>query len=171
VSVGHHHGEYEADEEGFHAALGKDWFLREYIRPPRVDPHWDIPYVGGVSLDNSVVFVDRQAFGWIVHSGFLPGLVEHEHVEGILMRHGWEYWPAHYIANAAEQAKYRKAGIDPKSTEPFYNALIRKAGDETITHCPPDLNLEPYKGDRRLAAIKAAQATGGAPTFNSGSAR
>ena len=158
MSVGHS-AEYEVDQRGFDALLAKPWFLREYLRRPRVDSSWDIPYVGGVSLDNSTVYVDRHAFIWITRNGYLPALIAHEHVEGILMAHGWQYELAHHIANAAENEVYRRVGIDPKSTQQFWNELIRKAGDETVTRCPPDLNTEPYKSDERhLAAVKAAQA-------------
>jgi hypothetical protein len=77
--------------------------------PYRIDRSYDIPYVGGISRDGRTVYVDRKAYPALLARGVLPGLIEHERVEGILLRRGMQYPDANRIANLCHIDRQRDA--------------------------------------------------------------
>src|ERR1700694_2338922 len=153
--------EGEGDEAGLDRVSSTTWFLRGRSIPYRVDRSYDIPYLGGISRDGRTVYVDRKAYPALLAQGVLPGLIEHERVEGILLRRGMQYPDAHRIATAAENRVYAQLGMDFADAQAVYPKLIRSAEDETVTRCPRDLDLRPYSDRPRdnghLALIKQAQ--------------
>ena len=152
----------KGDEAGLDRVSSATWFLRGRSMPYRIDRSYDIPYVGGISRDGRTVYVDRKAYPALLAQGVLPGLIEHERVEGILLRKGMAYPDAHGIATAAENRVYAQLGMDFEKAQAVYPKLIRSAEDETVTRCPKDLDLHPYSDpptdDRHLAMIREAQA-------------
>jgi hypothetical protein len=151
----------EGDEAALDRVSSAPWFLRGRSIPFRVDCSHDIPYLGGIARDGRTVYVDRKAYPALVAQGVLPGLVEHERVEGILLRRGVRYSDAHRIATAAENRVYAQLGMDAEKAQAVYPKLVRSAEYETVTRCPKDLDLRPYSDppadDRRLARIRKAQ--------------
>jgi hypothetical protein len=150
----------EADESGLDRVSREAWFKAGMRLPFDVDHDYDIPYVGGSSLDGRRIYVDRHFPRRIAMGArsvdVWPGLIKHEQVEGVLLRSGrFDYARAHHIANAAEDRVYRALGLDPSQTDRAYSRYIRSEGTEALTRVPGDLNMMPYLAspvDRRLVA-------------------
>jgi hypothetical protein len=130
----------------------------------RVDSDYDIPYVGGYSLDGTTVYRDRH----------LPDVIEHEEdgrkykIDTVrrLMIHepwekalidvrGWTYDQAHRIAEALEDRRGAHEGIPRSVAAAAFKPYIKADEHEKLVKCPPDLDMTPYREpvpDRRLIA-------------------
>ena len=127
-----------------------------------IDIAHDIPYVGGASLDGSVIYLDRNLPASFVDSTgqsvpIHPFLVLHEVVESSLLdKLGMKYNEAHRLAMAAESAALLQAGFHP---DEYYHAIYMHQRDtlvvENILSAPTDLNLLPYEEDGLNDIIKA----------------
>lgn len=152
MSVGHVHA-HDPNEDHLKelARLEKlDWFKAGRKIRYTIDHSRRIYYLGGSSNDGKRIYVDEAQYPKIKKLGLLEGLIEHEVVEGILLRHGgYSYAGAHELASAAEDKIYRKAGMDPKKAQAKYPPLIKASEAETIENVPKDLRLDPYTGELR----------------------
>jgi hypothetical protein len=175
----HKHG-HEPNEDHLKelAKLEKTaWFKAGLAIKFKVVQTFDIPYVGGVSVDGTEIFIDEhfpskvqvRPYGLI---DIRPGLIVHERWEGILLRQGYEYHAAHDFATAAENRVYRAHGWDPRRVQACYPRYEKTDESEDLDHgVPANLDLRPYLAppvDKALVRrIKAAMATvkGGADTI------
>jgi len=180
MSTGHVHSAYPQPEPKHYemlAALEREpWFQMARKRPFRLLTTTDCPYVAGSTTDFGepdwsdwpAIVVDRHGYRKIVAAKLLPGLIEHELVEAILMAHGWGYLdkdkPAHLVASAAENICYAKRGIDPDEAAKVYKPLIKVDAREKLKIIHVALNLRPYLDptdfDKRLLVHMQACMTG-----------
>jgi len=120
------------------------WFKDWWSKPFTVNYDFDIPFLGGSSIDGARVYVDRRAYPAIVKESLLSGLITHERVEGILLRTGRSYADSHEFATCAEDETYQRAGKDPKAAQKLYPKLLDNTEIENIYRVPDDLHMEPY---------------------------
>lgn len=119
----------------------------------RVDTDHEVPYLGGVSKDGQVVYIDsrfpskyRQKDGKVVDSH--KYLVFHEIAEFLLLSQGESYNKAHRRASQLEKEFLIKGGID---VEEYYKNIydhvkvsMKKIDTDKI---PKDLDMRPYIED------------------------
>jgi hypothetical protein len=172
MSAGHRHTPDLRHAAQLDALLAEPWFTRCLDRARRdieVVHDFDMPYVAGSSTDLSEVYVDQHAYLPIVRAGLLPGLIEHELVEGILERHGWQYLKepeaAHMVASCAEDRVNEARGISRAQADKVYAPLIKADAKEKIKNIPIELNMKPIleTGSRALLAHMGAKMSGTEP--------
>lgn len=131
-------------------------------RLKNINHDYDVPYLAGYSTDGTTVYIDRDVPETITaKSGgrtytFNPVdfLKVHETWEkAVIDKFGLKYLPAHHIATKMEHRKVLEAGI-PLSVYDGPSSVIAKYikidEHEKIKKVPPDLDLTPYKGDRKI---------------------
>ncbi len=173
MSAGHRHLPTSIHAAQLDDLLRQPWFVRCLERARReVEVLYegiDMPYVAGSSADLEHVYVDQHAYPIILKAGLLPGLIEHELVEGILERHGWSYIKepnaAHMVASVAEDRCNEARGISRAQADAVYAPLIKADAKEKIRDIPIDLNMKPIleTGSRSLLAHMGAHMTGNLP--------
>lgn len=111
-------------------------------RAPEVITKFDVPDLGGYSVDGERVYIDRGAK---LDPVDVSGIVEHEHVEKVLIDVlGYSYAQAHEMATAAEHHIVQANNGDPKAYEERLKPFIKRAEHEKITNPPKDLDCRPY---------------------------
>ncbi len=135
----------------------RDALRRGEFPPFRVNHKFDIPYLGGYSVDGRTIYLDRRLpdmFRMGTHHANLGEFVTvHERVEKwFLDTYHSAYLRAHRIATAMEHQAVREAGLDPVKYEAALRPYIRRCDDETVKRVPVDLDLTPYEDedDRRI---------------------
>ncbi len=129
----------------------------------------DLPYIAGSDAELEHVYVDQHAYSYILSAGLLPGLIDHELVEGILLRHGYNYikepLAAHMIASCAEDRCNEARGISRAQANAVYEPLIKAGAGERLATVPIDLNMKPYleTASRSLLVHMGAHMTGNLP--------
>lgn len=150
MSVGHAHDPKKDHLEELAKLEKQAWFRKGRAIKYVIDHSHRIYYLGGSSNDGSKVYVDEEQYPKIKKLGLLEGLIEHEVVEGILLRSKkYDYAGAHELASAAEDKVYREQGLDPKKAQAKYPKLIKASEAEPIENVPSDLRLDPYSGELR----------------------
>jgi hypothetical protein len=173
VSSGHRHTPTLRHAAQLDALLGEPWFVRCLERARRdVEVLYegvDLPYVAGSNTELEHVYVDQHAYQKVAAAGLLPGLIDHELVEGILLRHGYNYikepLAAHMIASCAEDRCNEARGITRETAEAVYAPLEKADARERLSAVPIDLNMKPYleTASRSLLAHMGAHMTGNLP--------
>ncbi len=173
MSAGHHRNLHSLSHiTQLFNLLREPWFVRcleRARRDVRVIYDCDLPYVAGSDTDVDRVYIDRHAYSAIKDAGLLPGLIEHELVEGILERHGWNYekepLAAHLVAGCAEERCNQERGISAAQADAVYLPLIKADARERLVAVPIDLNMKPYleTASRSLLAHMGARMTGNLP--------
>ena len=145
------------------------WFKKALLIERRLLRNFTIPWLGGSSMDTRRIYIDPRFYGLIVRyldreiqvEHLVPGVIEHEVVEAILLVFGrteaggrYDYDGAHEIATAAEEQVAQRIFVKigrrfiPEAYEelfkPFLKLTERPAGWFNL---PADLNLEPYRQD------------------------
>ncbi len=129
----------------------------------------DLPYIAGSDAELEHVYVDQHAYSYILSAGLLPGLIDHELVEGILLRHGYNYikepLAAHMIASCAEDRCNEARGISREMANAVYEPLIKAGARERLFTVPINLNMKPYleTASRSLLSHMGARMTGNLP--------
>lgn len=149
--------------------------IDKYLRDPDLnrlvnrfthfDHGFDLPYLAGYSKDGTTVYIDRHLPDVIIGEQdgkkypFRPDrfLKLHETWEKALIDHyGFSYAAAHQAATKIEHRAVFEAGI-PISVYDGRNSVIShyiKIDDhEKIKKVPKNLDLTPYKGDRRILPV------------------
>lgn len=173
MSTGHRHAPTDKHAAQLDDLMREPWFVR-CLECARRDVEVlyegiDLPYVAGSSADLEHVYIDQHAYPKIVAAGLLPGLIEHELVEGILERHGWGYIKepeaAHMVASVAEDRANEARGISRARADAVYAPLIKADAREKLSAVPVDLNMKPYleTASRSLLAHMGAHMTGNLP--------
>ncbi len=173
MSAGHHRNLHRVSHlTQLFNLLREPWFVRcleRARRDVRVIYDCDLPYVAGSDTDVDRVYIDRHAYSAIKDAGLLPSLIEHEVVEGILERHGWNYekepLAAHLVASCAEERFNQERGISAAQANAVYEPLIKAGTRERLSTVPIDLNMKPYleTASRSLLAHMGARMTGNLP--------
>src|SRR5436190_9428879 len=128
-------------------------------RRVRVDRSYDIPYIGGYSLDGRTVFIDRhlpRTFRWLMKTVRIePFLLTHEIVEKSLLDElRLHYIHAHQIALRAERDAVKAAGVPWSAYQRFIKKFERAIEQETIMKVPSSLDLTPYRDEKDFALLK-----------------
>jgi len=159
MSVGHHHAIEERHAAQYDWLCRQAWFKMAMAHRPDVVTSYDLPYLGGSSVGMERIYVDVHAYLTVANNRLLLGLIKHEHVEGVLLEHGWRYAiepeASHLVATVAENREYVSLGISPEEANRIYRPLIKADELERLVCCPSDLHMEPYTEppvDRRLLA-------------------
>jgi hypothetical protein len=159
MSSGHSHAASEHNAAQYDWLCRQAWFKMAMAHRPDIIADYDLPYLGGSSVGMERIYVDAHAYPKVVDARLLPGLIKHEHVEGVLLEHGWRYAiepkAAHRVAIVAENREYAARGISPEEADRIYRPLIKGDELERLVCCPCDLHMEPYTEppvDRRLLA-------------------
>ena len=138
-------------------------------RPRKISYDYHIPYLGGISTDGSVVFLDSRydpvlslQYHRLDSALTLP---DHEITEYVLIRfYGFQYDPdnpdrsSHVWGNTAERLAVRGLDADWDEYNEAIDRQLKGIELEKVEHCPPNLALYPYQGDKELLAkIRKAQ--------------
>lgn len=152
MSVGHTHRP-RPDEKHF-AELKRiwklPWFQRGLRVPKKLVRDVEIPWLGGSSVDLSKIYIDHR----FDVAAYIPALIEHEGVEGILLKFGdYTYDGAHELATAAEEMIARKiahrlrVAFNRATYQDMFAPFLALALHPPWRNLPADLNLEPYRED------------------------
>ena len=127
--------------------------MDHYYQPWEINRDYDIPYLGGYSVDGKTIYLDRHLPDEITFEQdgrkykFNPSetIPYHERFEKAVMDTlGWSYSHAHRAANANERRNVLPLGLPweayNKSLEPY----IKADEHEKLKKCPPDLDMRPY---------------------------
>jgi hypothetical protein len=144
----------EATDRELTRLFAEDWVKAGLHIEYMVDVSHDIPYVGGVAQDGQHIYIDRRAFPALQRLGLVSGLVRHEQVEGVMMRHGYPYCDAHKLATAAENRVYRSLSMDVEWSQSQYDRFIRTDGDEDLYSVPADLDMHPYLDEPDAVTVR-----------------
>jgi hypothetical protein len=179
VSVGHRHfAANEAPVNDYHDLqewmrfvtdhpLVLDWLGRPY----RLSRDYQIPYLGGISLDGGTVFLDSRYHSILTCAAHrhtidtAKTIPDHEIIEYVCVRfYGMRYDDPnpfrnpHIWANTGERLAVQALHCE---WEPYNAGIDRQLSGielEKLTRCPPTLCLFPYQAEPKLLAkIKAAQ--------------
>jgi hypothetical protein len=128
-------------------------------RRVRVDRSYDIPYIGGYSLDGRTVFIDRhlpRTFRWLMKTVRIePFLLTHEIVEKSLLDElRLHYLHAHQIAVRAERDAVKAAGVSWWAYQRFMKKHERAIEEETIVKVPSSLDLTPYRDEKDFGLLQ-----------------
>lgn len=143
-------------------------------KPRRISYDYHIPYLGGISKDGSVVYIDSRfdpklslmlegAHAYMDSGETIP---DHEVAEYVLERfYGFQYESTNPLrsahvagGNTAERLAVRALGFDWDEYNAAIDRQLQGIELEQVVHCPPDLALFPYQEDPELLAkIKACQ--------------
>jgi hypothetical protein len=126
--------------------------------PCIINQSYDIPYLGGVSLNGLTVYLDRDFARWWYGADTAPFISVHERFEWwIIHSLGLTYTASHRWANTAEDHAVLAAGLDPKAYNHFVERGVPMLEKKIPKVCPFDLDLYPYYDDpERMAQIRAA---------------
>jgi hypothetical protein len=122
-----------------------------------LDNRYDIPDLGGCSVDRETVYIDRT-FAAAVRAGkvkvphlsaqdILNAIATHEHVEACIVDGDNPidlYHEAHEYATTAEHEHVCSLGADPERYEAALKEWIERAEHEDPTNPPRDLWCAPY---------------------------
>jgi hypothetical protein len=159
LSKGDHRHHILLGEREYDRALHDARFQAVLTRGFAVSLDYDVPYLGGYSLDGTTIYVDRNTPAeakrgkrlYAVRGplGLVSGILVHEHWEKTaLMAWSRSYREAHELATHAEHVHVRDVlNLDPGEYEEVWRPIIRIA--ETKLHraeimLPPDLDRTPY---------------------------
>lgn len=137
------------------------WFQRGLRIPKKLVRNVEIPWLGGSSGSLEHIYIDHRYAGQGHYRGqaidvraFIPALIEHEGVEGILLQCGdYTYDGAHELATAAEEMIARKIcsrlrlKFDRNAYEDMFAPFLAMVKQPPWRNLPADLNLEPYRED------------------------
>ena len=176
MSAGHHIP--GLPENHFHTE--SDWLLfcadhpkvMEWLqRPRRIDCNYQIPYLGGISTDGRVVFIDSRYhpimrgtnYGLSLNTA--DTIPDHEVTEYVCVRfYGMRYEDKnlfrnpHIWGNTAERLAVLALDCEWDPYNKFIDSQLKAIEDGPVTRCPPTLATYPYRDDQvLLAKIKAAQ--------------
>ena len=159
MSVGDPHEHDEIPDAQFIKAKDDPRFQAILARGFRVNYNYDIPYLGGYSLDGTIIYIDRDVPTSIRYkrqriplrpAGIVAGICVHEHWEKTAMLvFGWDYTRSHMLANRAEDDFVTdKLGMKMALYNGIWDPLIKisehKLKRKDISW-PPDLDKTPYK--------------------------
>jgi hypothetical protein len=167
VSAGHHAKVSETHWREFQKIRARPWFQQGVAIPKTLIRKNDVPWLAGSSADLKRIYIDPRFRGtgrfgkaFVLVGKFIPGIVRHEIVEGILLVLGrdekgqrYEYDGAHEIATAAELrvAKIiaQKLGLNWSVTayQDMFAPFLKAMQSPPWTNLPLDLNLTPYRDD------------------------
>ena len=141
-----------------HATSFNERFPQEGM-PITVDRSYQVPYISGMSNDNSTVYIDKSVpkEATVSYKTFDPAvpLAIHEKTEKVMMDHliKDEKMPAdkayeiahHGFAQPAEDNWYRQNDINIPEVNQFWDSIDRHTEREIKpTDTPPDLYIKPY---------------------------
>lgn len=122
---------------------------------------YDIPYLGGYSVDGKKVYIDRHIDTNFKGKDIAELIRVHECAEKALLDiFGLKYQEAHKIATQIEKEAATKMGINWMHYCDHLNPYIKMVSQEELKSIPPDLDIEPYEDSndhkilRRLLAAK-----------------
>src|SRR3954470_20504615 len=132
--------------------------IKALRRRVRIDRSYDIPYIGGYSLDGRTVFIDRhlpRTFRWLMKTVRIePFLLTHEIVEKALLDElGLHYLHAHQIAVRAERDAVKAAGISWWGYQRFMKGHDKSIEEEKLIKVPATLNLTPYRDEKDFGLL------------------
>lgn len=164
MSSGHFHARYEDEDRARrdYKKYVKNIKVRKFLReiPFRVDRTYDIPYIGGYSLDGGVIYIDRDLPRALLLGGrkvdVLPFIITHERIEKALIGClSFKYDEAHKLAAYAGHQRLKERGLSIWAYEQVLDPYIKV---ENINRIPKDLDLAPYRDSRDSALIKRMKA-------------
>lgn len=125
-----------------------------------VDRSWDIPYVAGYDIDESVIYIDRNMpQTWVYKKRKINTdryLQLHEAVEAALMNtFKVKYQFGHQLALRCERAAVEADNISWDIYDAYMQEWIAKLGHERPMSCPEDLDLRAYIAEHDDTVIKA----------------
>jgi hypothetical protein len=159
LSAGHHSSSAGVTEGDLSKLLLILKIKRRRAQRPEIVRLFDVPYLGGYSLDGQRIYLDRHLRPVRIGGKTIDPsrfLFLHEHLEKVLIDElGWKYLPAHEAATRYEHRGVRSAGLDPKAYEAALKPYIKADRHERLTRVPPDLDLTPYRSAPHEADDKA----------------
>lgn len=151
MSSGHRHNGVKLGDREVDEALANPVVRKALAGTRRVDRTWDIPYLGGYSVDGRTIYLDRHLPGLFkIRPGkatsLTPYLMLHEEVEKALIDElKMTYAHAHEVATRAEERAVRSAGIDVDWYRKTLKPMIKGDAKERLLRVPKDLDMTPYR--------------------------
>lgn len=154
MSSGHHtHPKFGISTEMLNRLYSDKQVEDNYHRDYTINKDYDLPYLGGFSIDGHTIYFDRHLpdeIGFDLDGKkykFCPEhtIPYHERFEKAVMDAlGWTYSAAHQAANANERRHTTTMGLPwteyNKALEPY----IKADEHEKLKKLPPDLDMRPY---------------------------
>lgn len=144
MSVGDQHTKYDIDPGEFDKAIQ---MLDRHGVVFNTD--YEIPYLAGTSVDGKIIYRDRltpsgyqSAAGKTVNTDIYFKV--HEHIEKMLLDHGFPYILAHQVATQLEYAAVKSDGHDITEYDDQTQQMVQNAGHRKSYRTPPDLCMTPY---------------------------
>lgn len=144
MSVGDQNTKYDIDPKEFDKAINE---LDHHGVSFNTD--FDIPYLAGTSQDGKIIYRDRKT-----PSGYKSKSNKdvntdryfkiHEHIEKILMDHGFPYVLAHQVATQLEYAAVKSDDHDIDEYDDKTQKMVQEAQIRKEYFVPPDLCMKPY---------------------------
>jgi hypothetical protein len=168
VSAGHARPRIDASHyRELRRIAGTPWFQRGLAIKKVLIRSAEIPWLGGSSADLRRIYIDPRFTGSASYrsrtvnvEAFVPALVQHEGVEGILLVLGhdeagrpYSYDGAHELATAAEEQKARvilgRLGLpwDQEAYQQIFKPFLKITVKPPWHNLPIDLNTIPYRDD------------------------
>jgi hypothetical protein len=142
-------GESLGDRE-FDKAMAHPKVRQRLARHVSLSRDWDIPYLGGYSMDGRTIYLDRHLPRRFLYRGRQVDtdrfLILHEEIEKTLIDMlDMHYAHAHEIATRAEENAVREAGIDVNWYRKMLKPLIKADALERLLRVPGALDMTPYR--------------------------
>lgn len=123
-----------------------------------IDAQYDIPFVGGISKDGVVPYLDRHfpRYGTLNNDpfdfGFFIGNFHEAPEWFMVVKRNFSYTAAHHFANGVENLAVKRNGHLPSEYNAYIDKFVPKIEHEKILITPRDLALYPYTTDQKLLA-------------------
>jgi hypothetical protein len=133
--------------------------VRALGRRVKVDRGYDIPYIGGYSVDGRTIYIDRHLPAtfthWLKRVRVGPFLLTHEIVEKSLIDDiRLHYIHAHQIAVRTERAAVEAAGVSWSAYQRFMKKYEKGIEEEKLQRVPNDLDLTPYSDEKDIKLLR-----------------
>ena len=118
-----------------------------------INKEYDLPYLGGYSVDGKTVYLDRHLpdrIGFEVDGkkydfNPVPYIRAHETFEKAVMDAlGWSYPAAHEAATGYERRHVLASGLPWQGYQNSLKPFIKADEHEALTKVPADLDMKPY---------------------------
>lgn len=173
MSAGHRHKGMGMGSHVIEKLLSDKEVVQRLYASHEINRDYDIPYLGGYSVDGKIIYFDRHLPDKISFDvdgkeyTYFPDiyLKQHEAFEKAVMGAlGWSYSAAHEAATGYERRAVIAGGLPWDGYQKSLKPYIKADQHEKLEKLPKDLDLQPYYEqpvDHALVArIKAAMGGG-----------
>jgi len=153
MSSGHNHHGMGMGAHVLEKLLHNQEIVQKLFQPHEINKDYDVPYLGGYSVDGKTIYLDRHLPDKITFNvdgrdySYYPitYLRYHEAFEKAVMDVlAWSYPSAHEAATGYERRAVIAGGLPWDGYQKSLKPYIKADEHEKLVKCPPDLDLRPY---------------------------